>query len=207
MFNNVWQKTSPLLNLNDNKNYSLLLTTLKTYRYGNLTERLVAYFYDYIQTLQSNEINKQMRLNFIPYNDLESNKLKCLLGSKAIDHICNLHLEVSNVGKDTVFLWALKFSNLNLNEKKSQNLNMKSDIVNGMIKSNEAFLLDIKNSQEPITLFIVYSKVFDIKIINWLKRVDKENSLLETTIKRIKALGYGYTINNIKNIKLIENKI
>jgi len=207
MFNNVWQKTSPLLNLNDNKNYSLLLTTLKTYRYGNLTERLVAYFYDYIQTLQSNEINKQMRLNFIPYNDLESNKLKCLLGSKAIDHICNLHLEVSNVGKDTVFLWALKFSNLNLNEKKSQNLNMKSDIVNGMIKSNEAFLLDIKNSQEPITLFIVYSKVFDIKIINWLKRVDKENSLLETTIKRIKALGYGYTINNIKNVKLIENKI
>ena len=207
MFNNVWQKTSPLLNLNDNKSYSLLLTTLKTYRYGNLTERLVAYFYDYIQALQSNEINKQMRLNFIPYNELESNKSKCLLDSKTIDHICNLNLEVSNIGKDTVFLWALKFSNIKLNEKKSQNLNMKSDIVNGMIKSNEAFLLDIKNSQEPITLFIVYSKVFDIKIINWLKRVDKENSLLETTIKRIKALGYGYTINNIKNVKLIENKI
>lgn len=207
MFNNVWKKTSPLLNLNDNKSYSLLLTTLKTYRYGNLTERLVAYFYDYIQALQSNEINKQMRLNFIPYNELESNKSKCLLDSKTIDHICNLNLEVSNIGKDTVFLWALKFSNLKLNENKSQNLNMKSDIVNGMIKSNEAFLLDIKNSQEPITLFIVYSKVFDIKIINWLKRVDKENSLLETTIKRIKALGYGYTINNIKNVKLIENKI
>ena len=207
MFNNVWQKTSPLLNLNDNKSYSLLLTTLKTYRYGNLTERLVAYFYDYIQALQSNEINKQMRLNFIPYNELESNKSKCLLDSKTIDHICNLNLEVSNIGKDTVFLWALKFSNIKLNEKKSQNLNMKSDIVNGMIKSNEAFLLDIKNSQESITLFIVYSKVFDIKIINWLKRVDKENSLLETTIKRIKALGYGYTINNIKNVKLIENKI
>jgi hypothetical protein len=207
IFNNVWQKTSPLRNLNDNKSYSLLLTTLKTYRYGNLTERLVAYFYDYIQALQSNEINKQMRLNFIPYNELESNKSKCLLDSKTIDHICNLNLEVSNIGKDTVFLWALKFSNLKLNEKKSQNLNTKSDIVNGMIKSNEAFLLDIKNSQEPITLFIVYSKVFDIKIINWLKRVDKENSLLETTIKRIKALGYGYTINNIKNVKLIENKI
>jgi hypothetical protein len=207
MINNVWQKTSPLLNLNDNKSYSLLLTTLKTYRYGNLTERLVAYFYDYIQALQSNEINKQIRLNFIPYNELESNKSKCLLDSKTIDHICNLNLEVSNIGKDTVFLWALKFSNLKLNENKSQNLNMKSDIVNGMIKSNEAFLLDIKNSQEPITLFIVYSKVFDIKIINWLKRVDKENSLLETTIKRIKALGYGYTINKIKNVKLIESKI
>ena len=62
MFNNVWQKTSPLLNLNDNKNYSLLLTTLKTYRYGNLTERVVAFFYDYLQTLQANEINKQIRL-------------------------------------------------------------------------------------------------------------------------------------------------
>jgi hypothetical protein len=207
MLNNVWQKTSPLLNLNDNKSYSLLLTTLKTYRYGNLTERLVAYFYDYIQALQSNEINKQIRLNFIPYNELESNKSKCLLDSKTIDHICNLNLEVSNIGKDTVFLWALKFSNLKLNENKSQNLNMKSDIVNGMIKSNEAFLLDIKNSQEPIKLFIVYSKVFDIKIINWLTRVDRENSLLETTIKRIKALGYGYTIKKIKNVKLIENKI
>ena len=207
MFNSIWQKTSPLLSLNDNKNYSLLLTTLKTYRYGNLTERIVAYFYDYIQTLQSNEINKQIRLNFIPYNDFESNKLKCVQGNQSIDHICNLNLEVSNIGKETVFLWALKFSNLNLKEKTSQKTNKKSDIVNGMIKSNEAYLIDIKNSQEPITLFIVYSKDFDIKIIDWLKRVDREKSLLETTIKRIKALGYGYTINSIKNVKLIENKI
>ena len=207
MFNNIWQKTSPLLNLNDNKNYSLLLTTLKTYRYGNLTERVVAYFYDYIQTLQANEINKQMRINFIPYNDLESNKLKCVPGSQSIDHVCNLNLEVSNIGEDTVFLWALKFSNLNLEEKGIQKTNKKSDIVNGMIKSNEAFLIDIKNSHEPITLFIVYSKEFDIKIIDWLKRVDREKSLLETTIKRIKTLGYGYTINSIKNVKLIENKI
>ena len=51
------------------------------------------------------------------------------------------------------------------------------------------------------------SKEFDIKIIDWLKRVDKEKSLLETTIKRIKALGYSYTIKSIKNVKLIENKI
>ena len=207
MFNSIWQKTSPLLSLNDNKNYSLLLTTLKTYRYGNFTERVVAYFYDYIQTLQSNEINKQIRLNFIPYNDLESNKLKCLQGNQSIDYVCDLNLEVSNIGKETVFLWALKFSNLNSKEKSFKNINKKSDIVNGMIKSNETYLIDIKNSYEPITLLIIYSKEFDIKIIDWLKRVDRENSLLETTIKRIKALGYGYTINRIKNVKLIENKI
>ena len=104
-------------------------------------------------------------------------------------------------------MWALKFSNINLENKGIQNTNKKSDIVNGMIKSNEAFLIDIKNSHEPIMLLIVYSKKFDIKIIDWLKRVDREKSLLETTIKRIKALGYGYTINSIKNVKLIENKI
>ena len=207
IFNSIWQKTSPLLNLNDNKNYSLLLTTLKTYRYGNLTERVIAYFYDYIQTIQSNEINKKIRLNFIPYNNLETNKLKCVQSNQSIDYVCDLNLEVSNIGKETVFLWALKFSNLNLKEKASQKTNKKSDIVNGMIKSNEAYLIDIKNSQEPITLFIVYSKEFDIKIIDWLKRVDREKSLLETTIKRIKALGYGYTITSIKNVKLIENKI
>ena len=207
IFNSIWQKTSPLLSLNDNKNYSLLLTTLKTYRYGNLTERVIAYFYDYIQTIQSNEINKKIRLNFIPYNNLESNKLKCLQSNQSIDYVCDLNLEVSNIGKETVFLWALKFSNLDLKEKVSQKTNKKSDIVNGMIKSNEAYLIDIKNSQEPITLFIVYSKEFDIKIIDWLKRVDREKSLLETTIKRIKALGYGYTITSIKNVKLIENKI
>ena len=51
------------------------------------------------------------------------------------------------------------------------------------------------------------SKEFDIKIIDWLKRFDKEKFLLETTIKRTKAFGYGYTINGIKNVKLIENKI
>lgn len=207
IFNSIWQKTLPLLSLNDNKNYSLLLTTLKTYRYGNLTERVIAYFYDYIQTIQSNEINKKIRLNFIPYNNLESNKLKCVQSNQLIDYVCDLNLEVSNIGKETVFLWALKFSNPNLKEKASQKTNKKSDIVNGMIKSNEAYLIDIKNSQEPITLFIVYSKEFDIKIIDWLKRVDREKSLLETTIKRIKALGYGYTITSIKNVKLIENKI
>ena len=207
IFNSIWQKTLPLLSLNDNKNYSLLLTTLKTYRYGNLTERVIAYFYDYIQTIQSNEINKKIRLNFIPYNNLETNKLKCVQSNQSIDYVCDLNLEVSNIGKETVFLWALKFSNLNLKEKASQKTNKKSDIVNGMIKSNEAYLIDIKNSQEPITLFIVYSKEFDIKIIDWLKRVDREKSLLETTIKRIKALGYGYTITSIKNVKLIENKI
>lgn len=207
ILNSIWQKTSPLLSLNYNKNYSLLLTTLKTYRYGNLTERVIAYFYDYIQTIQSNEINKKIRLNFIPYNNLESNKLKCVQSNQSIDYVCDLNLEVSNIGKETVFLWALKFSNLNLKEKASQKTNKKSDIVNGMIKSNEAYLIDIKNSQEPITLFIVYSKEFDIKIIDWLKRVDREKSLLETTIKRIKALGHGYTITSIKNVKLIENKI
>ena len=102
---------------------------------------------------------------------------------------------------------SLKFSNVNLEDKGIQNTNKKSDIVNGMIKSNETYLIDIKNSHEPITLLIVYSKEFDIKIIDWLKRVDRENSLLETTIKRIKALGHGYTINRIKNVKLIENTI
>ena len=207
IFNSIWQKTLPLLSLNDNKNYSLLLTTLKTYRYGNLTERVIAYFYDYIQTIQSNEINKKIRLNFIPYNNLETNKLKCVQSNQSIDYVCDLNLEVSNIGKETVFLWALKFSNPNLKEKASQKTIKKSEIVNGMIKSNEAYLIDIKNSQEPITLFIVYSKEFDIKIIDWLKRVDREKSLLETTIKRIKALGYGYTITSIKNVKLIENKI
>ena len=104
-------------------------------------------------------------------------------------------------------MWALKFSNLNLEDIGIQKTNKKSDIVNGMIKSKEAFLIDIKNSHEPITLFIIYSKDFDIKIIDWLKRVDREKSLLETTIRRIKALGYGYTIKSIKNVKLIENKI
>ena len=54
---------------------------------------------------------------------------------------------------------------------------------------------------------MVYSKEFDIKIIDWLKGVDREKSLLETTIKRIKTLVYGYTINSIKNVKLNENKI
>ena len=72
---------------------------------------------------------------------------------------------------------------------------------------SEVFLIDIKNSHEPITLFIIYSKEFDIKIIDWLKGVDREKSLLETTIKRIKTLVYGYTINSIKNVKLNENKI
>jgi hypothetical protein len=207
IINNIWNKTSPLINLNDKKNYSMLLTTLKTYRYGNLTERVVAYFYDYVQKVHSDEINEQIKLYFSSYSEKEENKIKCVQNKKFIEHLCNLNLEITNIGEDPVFLWVLKISNFNPKKKIGQNMNKKSDIINGMIKSNEAFLIDIQNSQDPITLFLVYSKVLDIKIIDWLKKVDKENSLLETTIKRMKSLGYGYTINNIKNIKVIEEVI
>jgi len=207
MISNVWTKTSPLISLNEKKKYSILLTTLKTYRYGDLTERVVAYIYDYIQTIQSDEINKQMKLNFISYSETELNKKQCSNKSNFIESVCNLNLEIINAGKGAVFIWALKMSNNNSENNINNKTIKKSDIVNGMIQGNEAFLIDLQNSQEPIKLFLVYSKVFDIKIIDWLKNVDRENSLLETTIKRLKSLGYGFTISEIKNVKLIQELI
>ena len=207
MISNVWTKTSPLISLNEKKKYSILLTTLKTYRYGDLTERVVAYIYDYIQTIQSDEINKQMKLNFISYSETELNKKQCSNKSNFIESVCNLNLEIINTGKGPVFIWALKMSNYNSKNNINNKKIKKSDIVNGMIQGNEAFLIDLQNSQEPIKLFLVYSKVFDIKIIDWLKNVDRENSLLETTIKRLKSLGYGFTISEIKNVKLIQELI
>ena len=207
MISNIWTKTSPLISLNEKKKYSILLTTLKTYRYGDLTERVVAYIYDYIQTIQSDEINKQMKLNFISYSETELNKKQCSNKSNFIESVCNLNLEIINTGKGPVFIWALKMSNYNSKNNINNKTIKKSDIVNGMIQGNEAFLIDLQNNQEPIKLFIVYSKVFDIKIIDWLKNVDRENSLLETTIKRLKSLGYGFTISEIKNVKLIQELI
>jgi hypothetical protein len=33
----------------------------------------------------------------------------------------------------------------------------------------------------------------------------KRNSLLKSTVKRIKSLGYGYTIKKINNVSVIED--
>jgi hypothetical protein len=79
------------------------------------------------------------------------------------------------------------------------------EIINGMISSKETISIDIKESKKPTILFFVYGKNFDIKIRNWLVNLSKRNSLLKSTVKRIKSLGYGYTIKKINNVRVIED--
>ena len=74
-----------------------------------------------------------------------------------------------------------------------------------MISSKETISIDIKESAKPTILLFVYGKSFDIKIRNWLMNLSKRNSLLKSTVKRIKSLGYGYIIKKINNVSVIED--
>ena len=88
---------------------------------------------------------------------------------------------------------------------KKTNINGNSKIINGMISSKETISIDIKESTKPTILLFVYGKSFDIKIRNWLVNLSKRNSLLKSTVKRIKSLGYGYIIKKINNVSVIED--
>ena len=74
-----------------------------------------------------------------------------------------------------------------------------------MIPSKETISIEIKESKMPIILFFVYGKKFDYQITNWLLNLSKRQSLLSSTTKRIKTLGYGHIIKKINNVKVIED--
>tara|TARA_B110000285_G_C14656245_1_gene394137 strand:- start:27 stop:395 length:369 start_codon:yes stop_codon:yes gene_type:complete len=120
--------------------------------------------------------------------------------------MCKLNIEATNVGDTKIFLWMLSITDDgSLKSKKKINVNGNSEIINGMISSKETISIDIKDRTKPTILFFVYGKSFDIKIRNWLVNLSKRNSLLKSTVKRIKSLGYGYIIKKINNVRVIED--
>jgi hypothetical protein len=120
--------------------------------------------------------------------------------------MCKLNIEATNVGDTKIFLWMLRITDDGLlKSKKKINVNGNPEIINGMISSKETISIDIKDRTKPTILFFVYGKSFDIKIRNWLVNLSKRNSLLKSTVKRIKSLGYGYIIKKINNVSVIED--
>ena len=203
---NIWQNIKPLLLLKENDTYRILLTNLSSYRQGNLSERVSAYFFDYFQSLEAQKLNKQIVLNFLPYSDQEEMQKKCLKVESSFNIICNINVEVTNVGKDKIFLWVLKITDSNskmLNLHKLQKNN--PEIINGMIQSKETISINIKKTEDPTTLFFVYGKRFDNKVRDWLVNLSKRNSLLKSTVRRVKSLGYGYMHKQINSVRIIKD--
>ena len=203
---NIWQAIKPLLLLKENNTYRALLTNLSSYRQGNLSERVSAYFFDYFQSLEAKKLNKQIILNFLPYSNQEELKKNCLKFKNSFNIVCNLNVEVTNVGKDKIFLWILKMTESDTqmsNPKKLEKIN--PEIINGMIQSKETISIDIKKAEDPTTLFFVYGKRFDNKVRDWLVNLSKRNSLLKSTVRRVKSLGYGYMLKKINSVRIVKD--
>ena len=73
----LYQNITPLIHLKKNNNYRDLLTSLNSYRQGNLIERISAFFFDYNQNMESENLEDKIILNFIPYSNNFSSKNKC----------------------------------------------------------------------------------------------------------------------------------
>ena len=203
---NIWQVVTPLNKLKNNNNYRVLLTSLSSYRQGSFSQRVSAYLFDYFQSVEASKLNKQITLNFLPYSNQKKNQETCVKIEKTYNIICKLNVEATNVGDTKIFLWMLNITDDGLLKlKKKTNVNVNPEIINGMISSKETISIDIKESKKPTILFFVYGKNFDIKIRNWLVNLSKRNSLLKSTVKRIKSLGYGYIIKKINNVRVIED--
>ena len=203
---NVWKVITPLNNLKSNNNYRVLLTSLSSYRQGDFSQRVSAYLFDYFQSVEASKLNKQITLNFLPYSDQKKFQETCVKIKKTYNIMCKLNIEATNVGDTKIFLWMLSITDDgSLKSKKKINVNGNSEIINGMISSKETISIDIKDRTKPTILFFVYGKSFDIKIRNWLVNLSKRNSLLKSTVKRIKSLGYGYIIKKINNVRVIED--
>ena len=133
-------------------------------------------------------------------------KKKCLKVENSFNIICNLNVEVTNVGKDKIFLWILKITNrdsklLNLHKLQKNN----PEIINGMIQSKETISINIKKTEKLTTLFFVYGKRFDNKVRDWLVNLSKRKSLLKSTIRRVKSLGYGYMYKKINTVRIVKD--
>ena len=51
----------------------------------------------------------------------------------------------------------------------------------------------------------MYGQKFDQNIRKWLNNLNKRKSLLETTKRRLKSLGFAYVIKKIDNYRIIQN--
>ena len=133
-------------------------------------------------------------------------KKKCLKVESSFNIICNLNVEVTNVGKDKIFLWILKITD---SDAKISNLHKlqknNPEIINGMIQSKETISININKTENPTTLFFVYGKRFDNKVRDWLVNLSKRNSLLKSTVRRVKSLGYGYMHKQINSVRIVKD--
>ena len=206
-FYNIWGIINPLYKLNNNNNFRELLTSLSSYRQGDLSQRLGAYIFDYFQTIEVKNLNNQIVLNFIPYSKSNDLNLKnnCLKTKNLFNQNCQLNVELTNVGDNKVFLWMLNIEKQNIKSLKTYKTKFKHQIINGLIPSKDTISIDIKDNDNTSVLFFVYGKKFDINIRKWLLNLSKGNALLSSTVNRIKSLGFGYQIKEIKNVKFINN--
>jgi len=180
---------------------------LSSYRQGDLSQRLGAYIFDYFQTIEVKNLNNQIVLNFIPYSKSNDLNLKnnCLKTKNLFNQNCQLNVELTNVGDNKVFLWMLNIEKQNIKNLKTYKTKFKHQIINGLIPSKDTISIDIKDNDNTSVLFFVYGKKFDINIRKWLLNLSKGNALLSSTVNRIKSLGFGYQIKEIKNVKFINN--
>jgi len=203
---NIWQIISPLTKLKAEENYRVLLTNLSAYRQGNLSHRVSAYLFDYFQSVETNKLNNQVTLNFIPYSNNTNSKKMCMKAKRSYHINCALNVEVTNVGNEKIFLWMLKYTDNNISSnEKYNNILVNPELINGMIKSKETISIDIRESKISTTLFFVYGNKFDNKIRQWLLNLGKRKSLLNSTLKRIKTLGYGLSVKKINHVSVIKD--
>ncbi len=203
---NIWQVITPLAKLKAEENHRILLTNLSEYRQGKLSQRIGAYFFDYFQQIEANKLNNQVTLNFLPYSK-ESNLRKICMKKEMSFYIdCGLNVEATNVGNDKVFLWMLRYTDDQfLSDEKFKSVIVNPELINGMIQSKETISIDIKERKKPSVLFFVYGNKFDNKIRKWLLNLSKRKSLLNSTVKRIKTLGYGFSVKKINHVSIIKD--
>ena len=119
---------------------------------------------------------------------------------------CGLNVEATNVGNEKVFLWMLRYTDDQfLSDKKFKSVIVNPELINGMIQSKETISIDIKERKKPSVLFFVYGNKFDNKIRKWLLNLSKKKSLLNSTVKRIKTLGYGFSVKKINHVSVIKD--
>ena len=119
---------------------------------------------------------------------------------------CGLNVEATNVGNEKVFLWMLRYADDQfLSDKKFKSVIVNPELINGMIQSKETISIDIKERKKPSVLFFVYGNKFDNKIRKWLLNLSKRKSLLNSTVKRIKTLGYGFSVKKINHVSIIKD--
>ena len=116
---------------------------------------------------------------------------------KIIDDRCNIYLNVLNIGEDKKFIWIVRLNKYN------ESKNLSSKLVTSYLNKKDLITFDFDLSKTS-SLLLVFGNEFNKNINKWIFNLIRGKAILNNTLYRIQALGFGFKKLEFKRVIYID---